>query len=227
MNKINYKTLFWWLAKILIFMAIAIAIWRFFALIKPPFLKYIDKFFDKEFTQIKTGVSIFFGFLDICISAFVTSYVESVFVAKQDFPRIFITSSNRNARNVSGLKMTHSCDKHLCVEIGKSQPKFRIIYARIKNTGKSIISECIINNKKINVTLEPDQSSELYFVVYESVSNVKSNYNFKFPYCLRDDQGNVYIGKYCMEMNKSESIATFRALKKIRRSILKNALPNL
>lgn len=209
------------------FLTVVIVIWIIFGFIKPYLINYIDEFTDSESSQIKTTVSVFFAFLDVGISAVITSYVESIFAAKQDFPRIFITSPKKNTRNVSGIKTTHSCPQHLCIKIGDSQPKFRIVYAKIKNTGRSIMSECIINKQVLNIVLDPDQNSELYFIVHESVNGTQSNNNYKFSYCIRDDQGNTYTGKYCMQVDNSKSIATFRAFKKMKRSVLKNALSNL
>lgn len=75
--------------------------------------------------------------------------------------------------------------------------------------------------------LSPNQSSELYFIIYAADEFPQTDDNIEFPYCIRDDQGNTYIGKYRMKVNYSKSIATFQPLKKMKRSILKDALSNL
>lgn len=171
--------------------------------------------------------TIWGALLDVVIAAVLTPYIESIYTARLISPRIFITRPQTNSRNMSGVKTTHSYAQHLCIKIGKTQSKFRVIYATIRNTGNRIISRCMFNNQVLNLTLDSDQTSPLYFIVYEGVDGTKVNKKYKISYCIQDDQGNSYVGKYRMKIDYGESIATFSICKRMRRSVLTNALSNL
>lgn len=208
-------------AKLIVFSIFGIVIWTIFEFIRPYLIKFITEFTNGEFTVIKKIVSSFLVLLDAVVSKMATSFVSSLLLEKQEIPKVFITSPQKKVQNVSGIKTSHTCASHLCIKLGNKQPKFRIVYAEIKNTGKRIIAECSINKQVLNIILEPGQSSKLYFIVYDSADNTSINHNYKFSYWIRDDQGNIYTGKYCMQVDYNNSKAVFCSSRKIKRSVLK------
>lgn len=223
----NKKNLFVLFIKFIVFVICLLIIWRILVLIRPYIVQVFSESTDGDYTLIERIISAFLGFFDLIISVMTTSFIESIFMAKQDLPRVFLYSPQGRAQNVSGIKTMNTCNSRLCVEIGIKQSKFRIVYARIQNTGKRTISECSINGQMINIMLPPNQSSELYFIIYTTDEFPQTDGNIEFPYCIRDDQGNTYMGKYTMKVNYGKSIATFHPIKKMKRSILKDALSNL
>ncbi len=208
-------------------MIFVVAIWKIFGVFKPYLLKLIANFTNSESDIIQNIISAFLGLLDVVVSIIITSFIESIFPAQQDLPKIFVTSSNQNITNISGMKLRHSYNPHLCVKIGNEQRQFRVVYAEIKNTGKGIISECSINKQALGFILEPGQSRNFYLILYESENCAQTSKKYKLPYCIIDEQGNIYTGKYSMQVDQSKSSATFRPYKKMKRSLLRNALSNL
>lgn len=227
-RKNNNIAIFIWVIRIVIFLSAAILLWLILDLIMPYMLAFVKNVTSSDESNINNRMfSILGALLDVVIAAVLTSYIESIYTARLNLPRIFITMPQTNLRNVSGVKVTHSCAQHLCIKIGKSESKFRVIYATVRNTGNRIISRCMINKQVLNLTLGPDQTSPLYFIVYEDVDGTKEKKKYKVSYCIQDDQGNSYVGKYCMRIDYEESIATFSICKRMRRSVLTNALSNL
>lgn len=194
-----------------------------------PYLKSIlAGITDSELAETEKSASILSIFIDFALSAvitpFVTKHIESVIIPPQRAPKILISAPQNNFNNISGIKTTHSYSLRLCVKVGQEQSRFRIVYAQIKNIGESVITGISIKKQDLNITLEQSQSSLLYFMVSESFINTQRISPIDLPYCVQDDQGEIYTGKYCMQFDHNLTGATFRPQKKLKRSWFKNAL---
>ena len=74
-----------------------------------------------------------------------------------------------------------------------------------------------INEQELNLALEQNQDSTLFFIVSESLVNRQGVKNIVFPYCVGDDQGDFFEGTYCMQIDKDKIYATFQPKNKLRR----------
>lgn len=228
MNRNGRKAFFTWFIRIIIFAVFISLFWMLLGFIRPYLEMLLASITDSELTETETIASILSVLIDFALSAvitpFVTKHIESAIIPPQKAPKILISAPHSSFNNISGVKTTHSYSLRLCVKVGQDQSHFRIVYAQIKNIGESAITGFLINKQELNIILEQNQSSLLYFIVSESFISTQRIRTIDLPYCVQDDQGDVYAGKYCMQFDHNLSGATFRPKKKLKRSWFKNAL---
>lgn len=228
MNRNSRKSLFTWVIRIIVFLVSIGLFWMLLGFIRPYLEDLLASITNSELTETETTASILSVLIDFALSAvitpFVTKHIESVIIPPQRAPKILISAPQSNFNNISGVKTTHSYPMRLCVKVGQEQSHFRIVYAQIKNIGESVITGILINKQELNITLEQNQSSLLYFIVSESFISTQRTRIIDLPYCVQDDQGDVYAGKYCIQFGHNLSGATFHPKKKLKRRLFKNAL---
>lgn len=210
MSKLNYKIIFKWFLRILLFSIFFAVIWFF---IRPRLITLLANYI-KNVNIITNIMNYSWGVFDLIISALISLEIENIFQKK---PKVYISPMDNMGCNMSGIRRMNDLDTKLCVKIGTSSLSFRIVYAEIKNIGNKIISECYINGQNVNICLAPNQSSKLYFIIYEQIDSLSK---FIIPFCIRDDENYIYRGKYCILIDYQNSKALFRVNKRIKRSIL-------
>ncbi len=154
------------------------------------------------------------GTINIIISAIVTAYVKLIIETKDKIPRILIMPCQKNS--ISGIKKEKHMKFFPHIKIGIANDGYRIIYAKIKNIGKSIISECMIENQLICQGLFPGQSSELYIILYDS-SDDGMFIKKEISYSIQDIKNINYIGKYFINVDLERGNVLFQISKKIKK----------
>lgn len=205
---------------------VVLLIWLFSAallgvslwIIKEVIVNYIV---DKK--EIANEINTFFpyvaGLIDLCITTLVAAWIQAKIDIRINAPQILIVADQVRQYNISGMKKNKTSHYSPKVFLGESQARYRVVYATLKNVGKGIMSECIINKQNIYVSLDPGACSKLYLLLYipseGDESNVKST--FRLPYAIRDINNNSYVGEYIMQIDLSNCQAMFHSHKKIKR----------
>lgn len=227
MNSARWKKIFSWFVKVVVFLISVGAFWLLFEIIKPYLLNFISKFAEDETGEIKNIVSILSALLDLILSTAITKIVEDKLSPPENVPEVFITSRPGNSNNLSGVRRSSNIQQGLYISVGERRPQCRFAYAKIKNTGTSVIVECLINKQRTNITLEPNQERDLTIVIYEPAAGEHRIRTYDFMYRIQDLYGNVYEGKYRMQIDSSLTQATFLPRKKLKRRVFGNALSDM
>lgn len=217
------------------FFLLIIVFWKILEHFRPYLLGFISEFMIAESSENENTKNIIastlFGILSLTISTvfttFISKAVESLYTPIESVPKVIITCPQYKDQNLSGRRLKHDCDQHLCINIGNRQNPFRIVYAQVKNTGENVVLEVSINEQVIASVLEHDESKKFFFIVHEPVNNAPNVRNYEFMYSVQNDRSDIYVGKYRMTVDCNLSKATFCLRKKLKRSMLKNAISNL
>lgn len=227
MNSVRWKKILSWFIKLIIFLISVGAFWLLFEIIKPSFLNFISRFAKDETGEIKNIISILSALLNLILSTAITKIVEDKLSPPENVPEVFITSRPGNPNNLSGIRRSPNIQQGLYICVGERCPQCRFAYAKIKNTGTSVIVECLINKQRTNIALEPDQERDLTIVIYEPAPGEHRIRAYDFMYRIQDISGNVYEGKYRLQIDRSLTQVTFLPRKKLKRRVLRNALSDM
>ncbi len=227
MNENKGKMLLKWVGRIVVCFILIIFLWFIFGRFKSSMMVFLTKNFklEDELAKYENTISVIFGILDIALSIVISVIIPIKMEKREDFPQIVIIPNQTYRSNMSGIKKEKQIDFDNKIELGKKQTKYRIIYAKIVNTGKSMISECCINGQTITFLLYPDNEIPLYLILYDFDKGKSFDYELK--YSVQDTNNNLYNGIYCMRLDLKKGVASFHIRKKLKRRLLNNALSNL
>ncbi len=199
-----------------LFILLFIMLWIVFKYIQPALIELLMNQFQSNFAVsiCKRFLPYVAGVMNIIISAVVTSYVKLVIEKRSEIPQILIEPCQE--KNISGVRKNKHISENPKVKIGVKNDRYRIIYARMENIGKSIASNCKIENKLICQRLSPGESKNLYFILYDS-SDGSMFFEKKITYSIQDIQEKNYTGKYLMQINLVEGQVSFKIDKNRRR----------
>ena len=223
----RWKKILTWIARISIFLLSIVTLRILFNIIQPRLLNIITSYTENEAREIKNTVPIVFGLLNLIISTVITKTIENKLSPPDNIPEIFITSQRNSPNNLSGIKRTPNIQNGLYIKLGEHRPQCRFVYAKIKNTGTSVIVQCLINKQRTDITLEPNQERKLTIVIFEPAPGERRIRTYDFPYQIQDICGNTYEGKYRMQIDRNLSQATFLPRKKTRKRVLGVALSDM
>lgn len=154
------------------------------------------------------------GVINLIISTIVTSYVKLVIEMKSEIPQILVEPCQEN--NISGVRKDKNVSNEPKVKIGVKNDRYRIVYARIENIGKSIVSECKVEDKLICHKLSPGESKNLYIILYDSPDDIMF-FEKQIMYSFQDIQGKSYTGQYLMQIDLVRGQVLFQMDKNRRR----------
>lgn len=230
----NKKNILFWTLRIVIFFALLIVLWKALNHFRPYLLNLVSEYvvagsLETEDTNNAIAFTLF-GLLSLAASTafttFITKVVESFFTSPESVPEVLVTCPQNKDKNLSGYRLRHDYDQNICINIGNQKNPFRIVYAQIKNTGENVVLEVSINRQVIASVLEHGESKGFFFIVHEP-NNVQSISYHEFTYSVRNSGSDIYVGKYQMIIDRNLSKATFNLQKKLKRSILRDAISNL
>lgn len=213
MNSRRKKTLLW-LSRILIFLLSIAVLSVLFNIIRPHLLGIITSAIENKDSEIENVVLLVNNLLKIIISAALTKTIEIKLSPPDNIPMFFITSRCGNPNNISGVKRANNIPNGSYISLGEERPQYRFVYVTVKNTGTSTIVQCSINEQMTDITLEPNQEKELTIVIFEPTPGENRIRTYDFPYWIQDLCGNVYEGKYRMQIDRKLIRATFLPQKK-------------
>lgn len=223
----RWKKILTWIARISIFLLSIVTLRILFNIIQPHLLNIITSSTENGASEIKNKVSIAFSFLNLIISTVITKTIENKLSPPDNIPEIFISSRRNSPKNLSGIKQTPNIQNGLYIKLGEHRPQCRFVYAKIKNTGTSVIVQCLINKQRTDIILEPNQERKLTIIIFEPNPGERRIRTYDLLYQIQDIGGNVYEGKYRMQIDMNLSQATFLPRKKIRKKVLGVALSDL
>lgn len=183
MEEKNRKKLSKWLVRVIIFIVSAVLLWFGFKLTEPLLVKLILKLFKvtTELTRFQEIISYIFGIFDMIISMVISAIVQNKIEKKQNLPQIVIVPYQvQQGQNVSGIKKENPNHYKPKIMLGKKQAKYRIIFAKIVNTGKSSIVECLIEEQSISLLLASNGEIPLYLILYGRDDEKFLNYELKY-----------------------------------------------
>lgn len=222
MDEKKKKILSKWLVRIVIFFVLAIILWLCFKLIKPSLIEILSNFSNlkNKTSKLSNIISYIFGIFDMIISIIITAVIHSKIEKRQDLPKIKIIPNQVHGRNISGVKKEKNINYTPRIEVGEKQIKYRIVFAKIINTGKNSITECSIEEQVISFLLTPNDETPIYFILYGHEEGKAVNYELK--YLVQDTKNNSYKGTYCMQLDIEKGVASFWVQK--TKGVLNNAL---
>lgn len=143
------------------------------------------------------------GLVDVIITTLITAWIQSKIDIRLNAPKLLISCEHTKNYSISGIKKEKPMRLGPRITVGDEKSRYRIIYAKITNVGKGIMSECFINKQKIPVILEPGNSSKLFILLYFSneEDSLSTSLRYDLPYKIQDANGNLYVGVYTMHVD--------------------------
>lgn len=203
---------------VLIFLVFCISFWVLTHLLRPIFINIIinnggDEVLIEEIEKI---FSYAVGLADMCLSLLVTALANSKIDSWLNTPQILITPRRTQQQNVSGIKKDTHISYKPKIEIGIKQEEYRIVYAKVINVGKTLISSCSIEGETVAFLLDTNQNTDLYLILYDSTNSLQDlNKIYSLTYSIQDVKNRIYTGIYQMRIERG--IASFHISKKTKR----------
>lgn len=168
---------------------------------------------------INKGFPYVAGMIDLIITTLITAWTQSKIDIRLNAPQLLICDEHTKNYSISGMKKERPVDYSPRITVGAAQARYRIVYAKIENVGKGIMSECFINKQKIPVNLEPGASSKLYILLYCSNEDysLSTKRQYYLPYEIQDANGNVYVGEYTMQVDFLNCQTQFHVKEKMKK----------
>ena len=132
--------------------------------------------------------------------------------------RSSISVYSRREKNISGVKKKIFNHKYLYSDLRTNKKEYRAIYATIKNTGNSCITEFSLGKKPIHIDLQSGKTKDFFILIDTSYGDKIQNPSLiEWQVKFRDSSNQLYSMKFNILVDLNDLQANFVVSQKAKR----------